>query len=698
MNKTLRAALAFLLFATGLFAQTSRGTVTGMVTDASAAVVTTATVELKNVTTGVSRSATTNEAGIYRFDAVDPGSYELSIAKTGFRSAKTSPFDVSGAQVASIDVKLEVGTQSATVDVVAEAVALQIDSPVRSSTVNSKQINELPFQSRNPVSLALSVPGVSTSRFGVGGQSSFSVNGARNRSNNFLIDGAENNDISVAGQAFQITLPDMVQETSVQTSNFDAEFGRAGGAVVNVITKSGSNDFHGSASYLLDVTNDDAITNTQGLDPAVQKRGSPPPGTENISAGTSGGRIIKDRTFFFAAFQEDRKQSSGTTTIAAPSAAGWATLNSLFPGTANPRVDIYRRVLGGTTATAQLTSIALGDSRPAVEFGTATLAYANFQGDRLFSIKGDHKFSERDLLSARYSNDNAPSLPATLSYPGMNTSTYAKLKNAIASETHVFSPTMTNEFRAGYNRIDYYFPIDTENPLGQTLLQYSIAGLPAGTTSSTLGVSSALPQGRVANNYTIQDTVSKVWGRHTFRTGLDILGQRSRQFAPINERGSLTYQASNVLVSGVTQAYTGFANFVDDYSGSQGTAARTFGNPAYYPSLVRQQYFFTDRWRISQALTLTLGVRYEYFGVPINSVRTPAFTGLFNVDPVTLGRPLESPNSVKPDKNNFSPSLGLAYSPSFTEGLLGKLLGDRKTVIRTGYQIGYDSFYNNLAY
>ena len=697
MKRFNRALATALLFAAGIYAQTSRGTVTGLVTDQTASVVPNAMVELKSGTTGTSRSSQTNSAGLYRFDAVDPGDYSVTVTASGFKAAKTNSFAVAGAQVASVDVKLEVGSQTSVVEVTAEAVALQMDSPVRSSTLNNKQIDELPIASRNAVSLALTVPGVSTSRFGVGGGGSFSVNGARNRSNNFLIDGTENNDISVAGQAFQITLPDLVQEASVQTSNYDAEFGRAGGAVVNVITRSGTNAFHGTASWLLDVTNDDAITNTQSLDPDVQRRGKPAPGNENIYAGTFGGPLRKNKTFFFGGFQDDRQRSSGTSTAAAPSAAGWATLNSLFPSGSNPRVDVYRTVLAGTTATAQYSNIALGNGRPDVQFGTATIGYANFAEDRLYSIKGDHNFSDRDLMSARYSQQYKPALPASVSYPGMNTSQINNYKNVIVTETHTFSPSFTNELRLGYNRIDLAFPVDTINPLGKTLLNYSIAGLPAANITQ-LGVATNLPQGRVANNYTVQDTVSITRGRHTFRTGLDILKQRSRQFAPINERGSLSYQASSTNVNGVVQAFTGFANFVDNFSGSNGSANRDFGNPAYYPELLRQQYFFTDRWRVNNALTLSLGVRYEDFGTPINSVKFPVYGGLFNVDPKTLNGPWNTPGKVDADKNNFGPSLGIAWSPSKTsDDLWARLLGDKKSVIRTGYQIGFDSFYNNLA-
>jgi hypothetical protein len=251
----------------------------GLITDPSGAAIAGAAVQLLNTGTNVTRETTSNGSGLYRFDAIDPGMYTVSIKAGGFRTAKTATIEVAASQVASVDVKLEIGETSNTVEVSAQGAVLQTESAVRGGNIDTKNITDLPFSSRNPVSLVLTLPGVSTNRYG-NGVSTFAVNGTRGRSNNFQIDGTENNDISVTGQAFQIKNPDAVQEVSAQTSNFDSEFGRAGGAVVNVITKSGTNQFHGSAGYLLDVTNDDAITNTQGLNPAILQRGSPPPGND----------------------------------------------------------------------------------------------------------------------------------------------------------------------------------------------------------------------------------------------------------------------------------------------------------------------------------------------------------------------------------------------------------------------------------
>ncbi|MGH7187512.1 MAG: TonB-dependent receptor domain-containing protein, partial [Pseudomonadota bacterium] len=301
--------------------------------------------------------------------------------------------------------------------------------------------------------------------------------------------------------------------------------------------------------------------------------------------------------------------------------------------------------------------------------------------------------SERSQLSARYlfADQNAPVGGAALGLPGFTTSQANRFQNFLISETHVFTPSLTNELRLSYNRIALAFPLNPPSDLGLTLPNITIAGASNVTGSAyNIGIQINLPQGRVANNYVIQDTMTYVRGSHTFRGGFDLLQQRSRQFAPINERGSLIYNVTGA-------AFTGLANYVDDFSGSGGSANRDFGSPRYYPELFRQAYFLQDRWRASEALTLTLGVRYENFGNPVNSVRTAAFTGLFNVDPVTLQGPYTQPSKAKADNNNWAPTLGIAYSPSFKDGWLGRVFGDRRSVIRSGYQIGYDSFFNNIA-
>ncbi|HEX8721074.1 MAG TPA: TonB-dependent receptor [Pyrinomonadaceae bacterium] len=695
------ALLACLLsFQPLTFAQTSRGTVGGIVSDPAGAVVPGASVTLTNVETNVSRTATTNGEGAYRFDAVELGTYTVKVAAAGFGELSKTNVVVLANQTATVDAQLQPGGQNITVDVTADAGAiLQTEAPVRGGNIEAARITELPIASRNPVSLALTLPGVSSNRYGFG-VGTFSVNGSRGRSNNFLIDGTENNDISVAGQGFQITNPDAVQEVSVQTSNFDAEFGRAGGAVVNTITKSGTNSFHGTLSYLLDSTRDDAITNTQALDPEVQKRGHPLPGTEQWFSGTFGGPIARDRTFFFGAYQEQHQVSTFQFSRTVPTAAGVATLRSLFPAGANSNVDAYLNTIGDVRGTSQPFQIALGvapgasgtsstncpapaANRPCVEFGTGFFSLPRNYLDRQMQFRIDHKLGDNDQLSGRYLYDNQNDPLATANFPGFETTSQNRYQNALISETHVFSATLTNELRLAYNRIKIGAPVDPSNPLAATLPRFDVSQI------SQFGIQTNLPQGRVANNYVVQDTMTYLRGNHTFRFGFDVLKQRSRQLAPIVERGLLTFRSST--------GYSALGNFVDNFGGSGGGTQRDFGSPKYYPFLTRQAYFFQDRWRANSDLTLTLGLRYENFGQPINTLGTTAFTGLFNVDPETRLGPFALPNKVPGDNNNFSPTVGLAYSPSYTEGFLGRVVGDRLTVLRMGYQIGYDSFFNNIA-
>lgn len=696
-------ATMLLSFSLTAFAQTSRGTVSGTVTDQAGAVVPGATVTLTNTATSVARTTTSNDEGLYRFDAVDLGTYTVTIAATNFGTATQTEIVVQANQTRDVSAALQTGSQAVTVDVSAEAGALlQTEAPVRGGNISPIQITELPIASLNPVALALTIPGVTTNTTGVGNDT-FSINGARGRSNNFLIDGTENNDISVAGQGFEITNTDAVQEVSVQTANYDSEFGRAGGGVINVITKSGTSAFHGTLAFLYDSSADDAITSSQARDPNVLLRGRPLSATTYVPALTFGGPLFtprfgeggralnrrRDRTFFFGAYQETRFRSPGSSVaLVTPTAAGRARLQQLFPAGTSGNIDLLLNATQNAVGSANPFNLALGTvngvDRGNIEFGTFFRNFSSLSTGKQFQLRIDHKISDNDQFSSRFLSDRSISpRGGTAGFEGFDADFASKYTNFLVSETHVFSPSVTNELRLAYNRIDLGFPISEPGGPAGTLPRITVANI------SPLGVPSNLPQGRIANNYVVQDTVTKIFGNHTVRSGVDFLRQISRQAAPFNSRGSQAFAAS--------QGFTAFANFADNFGGQNGSANRDFGSAIYNPTLYRTAVFAQDRWKATEALTLTYGLRYENFGTPFNSLRTPAFTGLFNVDPVTLTGPFALPNKVKSDNNNFGPSVGLAYSPSFTNGFMGRLFGEKKTVFRAGYQIGYDSFFNNIA-
>jgi hypothetical protein len=679
------------LVAVSLNAQTSRGTVSGLITDEQKAAIPGATVDLTSLATNVTRSTSTNESGLYRFDAVDPGEYKLTVKSAGFRTFVAQQLTVGAAQAVARDAQLAIGDVQQVVEVTDAGIQLQTEAPVRGGNVEAQGIVNLPYASRNPVDLGLTVAGVTSTKFATPTRT-FVVNGTRGRSNNFMIDGADNNDISVAGQAFQVLNPGSVQEVSVQTTNYDAEFGRAGGGVVNLITRSGANSLHGTAGFVLDSTRDDAISSTLAQAAEVQARGKNLPGAEQQFDGTLGGPIRRDRSFFHLSYLELRQFSTSSTEMVSPTAAGRATLLRLFPRGQNANADLLQQITEGYDGVFRNFNVALGNGRPDVEFGRIITPYAQRLRTRQYGFKINHRVSAKDDLAGRFliHDQLQPEGGETLSFPSFHTSSSEKSLSTSLYHTHVFSPSVTNELRPGYTRFNLDFPLDSANPLGRTLPLISIAGINT-TANSVYGVRSTFPQGRVFNNYVLQDTMSVVRGTHTLRFGGDLMSQRARQAAPFNERGTLTYGAS----SGA-QTFSGLANFLDDFGGA-GSATRTFGSPFYYPSLFRQAYFFQDRWRATAALTVSLGLRYEYFGQPMNVILNPVYTGLYNVDPVTLDSPLFRPNRVKGDYNNLGPNVGLAWSPAFDSGLLGRLFGNRKSAFRAGYGLGYDSYFNNIT-
>ncbi len=676
--------------------QTSKGSVAGTVTDPTGAAVPKATVLLIQKETSAQRETTTNDAGIYRFDGVNLGTFNLLIKAHGFRDARVNDFSVEANQVANLDIRLELGSAAESVTVEAAAVALQTSEAVRGGNFENQQVVQLPLPNQDSINVLLLIPGVqnaSTTQFS-DGSNNYSVNGERARSNNFMIDGVENNDISVAGPAFQIHNNDAIQEVSVQTSNFSAEFGRAGGVVLNQITKSGTNALHGTLAevYLSNVF--DATNNSERL--GGQK--SPSKFNENIPAFTVGGPVYiphlyngTNKTFFFGGGQWDRFFSTANKTLTAvpvPGATGIGVLQALAPSC--PNVALYLKALGGLTGNGISTqtipisvpsgttcdgTLRTGQS-DVLSNGLRTASQSKLDANHLVRI--DEIVSKKQSMSFRWLYDSSTSGPFFNNMPGFDRGFTGKTMSGLFSDTYTFNPRLTNEFRFNYGRIGFNFPGLGPDSFHSTSPNFAIAGI------TGFGLATNIPQFRYANNWQYQDTVSIVFGRHTIRTGVDFLRQLAKQHPPFNERGSFSYRSSG---AGAT-AVTALANFIDDFGGKSGNTQRQFGVSIYYPNLFRQSYFIEDDFKATHALTLNLGLRYEYFGQPANVFKIPAFT---NYDPVNFAQP----NKVNPDKNNLGPVVGFAWSPHYT-GLPGFLFGNGKTVWRGGYQISYDTWFNNL--
>jgi len=363
---TLKSTLCLavlLLVAISAIAQTSRGTVTGTVLDPTGAVIAGARVTLTGVETGVRLSTNSNDAGVYRFDAVDLGTYDLTVSLSGFSTYLSTHIGVEANRATTIDPTLEVGAAETRIEVSGEASEILIkDSPLRGGNFQPGEVRNLPLISQNPLSLARALPGATEAAGSYvwgnagsgpnGNGGGFSINGQRPRGNNYLLDGTENNDVFLNGEEQVFRIADAVEEVSVQTGNFGLEFGRAGGGVFNVVTKSGTNSLHGTLLWRYQSQRFDSVSNLDKLNGISQSVFS-----HNVFGFTAGGPVRKNKTFFFAGFQGDTNHSTANLPVLIPTADAVTRLLSLFPN--NPRLDLYLSALGSPRGSGNPFSVPL---------------------------------------------------------------------------------------------------------------------------------------------------------------------------------------------------------------------------------------------------------------------------------------------------------------------------------------------------
>jgi len=696
--------LLLLLLVTASPGQTSRGSLTGTITDATGAVIADASVSLTQTGTNVVRKTTTNSAGIYRFDALDVGIYNVSAQAKGFAAENKTGIEIAAARTSNIDFSLKVGSSSENITVEASnaEVGLDTSEQTRGAHFDLKAIENLPIAGRDSLTLALLIPGVTRAAGGSinqDGTFAYAVNGQRPRGNNFMIDGVENNDISVTGPAFTITNPDAVNEVSIQTADFSAEFGRAGGAVINQITKSGANSLHGAGVYLYTGSAFQALNHSD----AINHNTSPARQVENVPWFIIGGPVViphlydgHNKTFFFGAAQWDRLYGGTRSSVRAADAAGVTLLQSLAPTC--PNAALYLKALGSLrgdpTASPSTISLAIpatigtagsctGTLRTGMNLTTGLAArQESFSSlDNNHQIRIDHNASDKQTMSWRWLYDRSVTGPSLNNLPGFDNNFNGITMNGLFTDTYMINSRWTNEFRFDYGRIGFNFPLAASDPFHATTPNYSGLGV------TGFGGATNIPQFRFANNWEYQDTMSLVRGKHTFRFGVEFLRQLARQHPPFNERGSFVYAASGSTTPPIP-AVSAFANFLDDFGGRSGSLNRQFGSSIYHPNLFRQSYFFQDTWKTTTSLTLNLGLRYEYYGAPENTFTVAGFT---NYDPVNFA----APHKVDGYKNNFGPSVGFAWNPKGTNWF-SRVMGGEKMVWRGGFQTSYDSAFNNL--
>ena len=671
------AVVASLVITVCVFGQTSKGFVVGNVVDPNADLIAGASVKITNVGTGVMRETVSASDGSFRIDAVDPGIYRVEVTHNGFKTATRENVIVVASQSTTLAFQLEVGTQSEVVNVTGNDVVLQAQDGARINTLSKHEITDIPVPALNPTSIVFTLPGVVDPGPLAGGfvqGNEFSVNGLRPRSNNQLLDGLDNNDNSIAGQFYIPALRDGYSEVTVLQSDYSAEFGRAGGAIVNVVTRSGANQFHGSAYDVINNSAFNSLTASQRAD-GTRK----PVVVENTYGFSFGGPIKTNKLFFFGTYQADRFRSGTDATVRVPTESGFATLRSLFPTGTNPNLDRFLSIVGSLRGQREISEVALGDGRPNIEFGETTISSTQPVDDNQFLARVDWTPTQKDSLAFRYVFDDqifSNQFANTSPFPGFEVDVPSRVQNFYFNYTRSLSTRMTNEIRFGYGRFDVEFaPRDPGVGVAGPVFSFTGAGLGQGITS--VGLPTGFPQGRLFNNYQFQDTLSYTVGNHTLRVGADVNIQRSSQAIPFNSRGILTFAGGG--------GFNAFGNFLDAFSGRGGGGATIqFGSPVIFPNAFYQNYFVNDTWRVTDNFTLNLGLRYENYGTPFNAIPFPAFGG--------FDQPVETVVRQQRDNNNFAPRLSFAYQPRFFRGLFG----DNSTVIRGGFAVNYDVFFNNI--
>jgi hypothetical protein len=732
---------------------------TGTVADTSSAVVPTATVTLQNTQTGVTMTAVTNDAGVYNFPSVQPGKYRVSAEKAGFKKAIYTDVTLELSDRVTLNFALEVGAISA--DVVEVNAALDTRLAIGNNSVggviSGQKVQELPLPNRDALGLVLTQSGINGSNF----------SGARIGTLNISRDGVNVQDqrINVGLASTIFTSVDLVQEVRVVTSPADAEFGRGSGQV-QMITRSGTNDFHGSVFEAHRNTALNANTwfnNQRGVNPRGEEISPRNFLIRNQFGGRLGGPIWKNKTFFHALYEGQRIAARDAVTTTVFTETARRGLFRFFPGVQNgnanaatPTVDFFGNPVKPATATGDLQTINLLDRDPNRRaIGALTQQYLslmalpnNFQaGDGLntagytwqrgsssdfdhLSVKIDHAISEKHQLAFSFTREGgsnvngfvARNLPTT---PGGNSEQLDYFYSLQLIST--LSPTLVNEARYGALRPRLRFNAPWE--------VNSLDKFPkAGNQSYVVDFVSITdpfnqendPQGRISPSYQFFDSLTWQRGRHTFKGGVEMRFVSTNGFnsfdvlprAVIGSGGAAVQNITNI--AGIGQNATPAVNVLNDLSGSLASLRQAFNSPGgSAPFLAGEgkqrtwqqrefSWFIKDDFKIRPNLTLNLGVRYEFYGVPYDAngktvglvgdsssvfgLSGKSLTDLFK--PGVLNGALtqleqvgkNSPNSDRllfnNDFNNFAPALGFSWAPKF--------LGENKTVIRAGYGIGYE--------
>jgi hypothetical protein len=672
-------------------AQVNSGSISGTVVDSQKAVVANAAVKAVQIETNKEYNTTSEQDGGFRFTLLPIGTYRLEISKTGFRKTilGTVPVSVGTDQGLGL-VQLEVGSIATTVEVTSSAPVIESTQAQVTTAISSETISMFPgiLENQGLDFLAATVPGVVNNRdlgFSDTNGMGFAVNGIRGRNNDQQIDGQNNNDNSVGGPGLAFSDAEFASEYQITTSNFNAEYGRNSGSVVNIVTKSGTNNYHGSL-YATD--NNQRFDTLSSNQKAFEGLTSVPIFNDLFVGATMGGPVIKDKLFFFGGVNSEIINAGGVfgTGLLTPTPAGIQTLAACFPGSAGVQaLENYGpwAIKGGNPIQEGTATMATLDGCAGVEengiqrtLPTDSRQY-NFVVKLDFQTGKNHFYGRYIYSNTNFLNNDPGAGGAAAGYPFNEP---ALSQDYGFSWTRTITTHMANEFRASYGRLNVDFG---SNSLGntippQTSLNQALTGIVfSDTTLLGFGPPDNFPQGRIVNTYQGQDNWTYVKGRNSFKAGVNFTYQRSpNQFLP--------------YVNGQYQ--------FSDYGGLAANVPTRIRVADGDPSLDFREkdtfLYFQDDIKVSKNLTVNAGLTWSYYGQPANLFHQLTTKSQASSDPLwepSLPLSVTTFPSIPAPKNSWGPNVGYAWSP-------GKSLfssGNGKTVIRGGYRLAYDPpFYN----
>ncbi|HEY7546504.1 MAG TPA: carboxypeptidase regulatory-like domain-containing protein [Blastocatellia bacterium] len=676
--------LVISLLTPSALAQTHRASIRGIVSDTANARITGAAIKLIDLSTNETRTVTSTDDGAFTLSALPPGEYRIESEKSGYRKF-AQHLTVRVNQEIRIDITLEVGEVTAVEEVTASALPLRKDSAALGTVIENRAITGLPLDGRNFFELSLLVPGVAPSAQGSAGSArgdlAFNVNGAREDSNNFLLDGVYNLDPKLNTFGVMPSV-DAVREFELATSTYDASFGRNPGAQVNVVLNSGSNGFHGTAYEFF---RNDVLDARNFFAPPDQ---GDPKNQRNQFGFSLGGPVVRNKTFFFGDYEGARVREGITriTNVPTLEERRGDFSNSIFRPPINP---FTQQPFPGNRIPDQFINpigLAIAALYPAPN---RNVARGNFVSsptfrdrDDKFDVRLDHALNSRSQWAGRYSFADRtffePFAGATFSsVPGFGNDVFRRGQNAMISETHIFSPTLVNEARFAFSRVatrvlhenfgtsinnQVGLPELSSNPRDFGLSFITVTGF------SQLGDEFNNPQDGVTNVFQILDHATWSKGNHLVKFGFDFRATQQNAFRDVQSRGFLNFS---------DQAFTG--NALADLL--LGLPAITGGARLDNHQHIRTEsynFYVNDSFRIRPRLTLTAGLRYEYNSPPVDpedraNLFDPTTGSLIRVG--TNGVPR---SGYEADKNNLAPRIGLAWT-----------IGESR-VLRAGYGIYYD--------